>query len=105
MSSSAEWLAMVALLLTAPACSRLPADVGEWHSYRVEVTAGDIGLVLWELNLRGGESAETIASRLPDYMTLERTSEVLREAERRGLARDLGGAWALTEAGQTYVDE
>ena len=71
----------------------------------MELTAGDIGLVLWELNLRGGESAETIASRLPDYMALERTSEVLRESERRGLARGLDGAWSLTEAGQTYVDE
>ena len=71
----------------------------------MEVTAGDIGLVLWELNLRGGESAETIAFRLPDYMTLDRTSEVLRESERRGLVRDLDGAWSLTEAGQTYVDE
>ena len=71
----------------------------------MEVTEGDIGLVLWELNVLGAERAEIIASRLADDLAPERTSEVLRDAERRGLARELAGAWSLTEAGQTYADE
>ena len=71
----------------------------------MEITGGDIGLVLWHLRSHGEGTLDSIASRLPEYMTSDRTAAVLREAEARGLVRELAGFWSLTEAGQTYVDE
>ena len=35
-------------------------------------------------------------------LTVPRIAEVLREAEGRGLARELAGVWALTEAGHAH---
>ena len=70
----------------------------------MEVTTGDIGLVLWCLNLHG-DGPQTMAPHLPDYMTVARTTEVLQEAEARGLVRELRGTWALTAAGRAYLDE
>jgi hypothetical protein len=63
----------------------------------------DIALVLWSINRQGAGTPESIASRLPEDMTVAHTAEVLREAQGRGLVRELAGIWALTEAGQTYL--
>ena len=80
--------------------SALGAD---WHSPPMEYRERDIGLVLWSVNTQGAGSAESIASRLPQDMTVTLTAEALTEAEGRGLVRELAGIWALTEAGRVYV--
>jgi hypothetical protein len=69
----------------------------------MEYRGRDIGLVLWSLRTHGAGTPESIASRLPQDMTLARTAEVLREAEGRGLARELAGIWGLTEAGHARL--
>jgi hypothetical protein len=69
----------------------------------MEYRQRDIALVLWSINRQEAGTPESIASRLPEDMTVARTAEVLREAEDRGLVRQLAGVWSLTEAGQAYV--
>jgi hypothetical protein len=69
----------------------------------MEYRERDIGLVLWSLGRQGAAAPETIASRLPEDMTAARTAEALREAEGRGLVRELAGIWDVTEAGRAYL--
>jgi hypothetical protein len=69
----------------------------------MEYRERDIALVLWSLGRQGAATPVTIASRLPEDMTVARTAEALREAEGRGLVRELAGIWSLTEAGQAYL--
>jgi len=65
----------------------------------------NIGLVLWSLRTHGKQTAESMASHLTQDMTVARTREVLREAEARGLAREIiDGWWEATEAGQRFPD-
>jgi len=69
----------------------------------MEFRARDIRMVLWALDTHGAGTAESVASRLPQDITVPRAAEVLSEAEGRGLVRQLAGIWALTEAGQAHV--
>ena len=69
----------------------------------MEFRARDNSMVLWALSTHGAGTADSVASRLPEDMTVAHTLEVLREAEGRGLVRELARIWALTEAGQAQV--
>jgi hypothetical protein len=76
---------------------------------RFDVTANepseDIGLILWGLKRQpdGAAATRTIAVRVPKYVTVNRTREILEQAQDRGLVREVAPDWwEITEAREVF---